>query len=369
VAGKLSTGEVFSFFRNKRILVTGHTGFKGSWLCNLLVQMGAHVIGFSIGIPTQPSLFERIHLAKNINHILGDVRDIEKLSQVIQETEPEICFHLAAQPLVRLSYENPMQTYTTNLVGSLHLLECVRLSRSIKTVVMITSDKCYENREWNFGYRETDSLGGYDPYSSSKACCEIVCSTYERSFFDKLGIGSASVRAGNVIGGGDWSQDRLVVDIIKSLSLEKEIIIRSPKATRPWQHVLDPLWGYIILAFHLSKDPLRYTGAWNFGPIVSQEVTVEDVVTKMISYWGKGSYKVSSPNLPHEAVKLALDIHKAVSLLDWYPEWDTDQAIRNTVTWYKAYYEDPNREMQSLCNGQINDYLQDVSSQTLNNTE
>lgn len=360
MAGKLKREQIFSFYRNKRILVTGHTGFKGSWLTNVLVQMGAQVIGYSLGIPSQPSLFESIHLDQKINHFLGDVRDLDNLSHVIRDTKPEICFHLAAQPLVRLSYENPLETYSTNMIGSLHLLECIRLSDTIKTVVMITSDKCYENREWDFGYRETDSLGGYDPYSSSKGCCEIIISAYERSFFKKLGIGCASVRAGNVIGGGDWSQDRLAVDIIKALSQGMEIMIRSPKATRPWQHVLDPLWGYVLLAYRLASEPNHYGGAWNFGPMVSQNITVEEVVTKMISYWGKGNFRVSSPNLPHEAGKLALDIHKSVSLLDWYPRWTTDTAIKNTVIWYKAFYENPTREMQYLCNEQINNYLQDV---------
>jgi CDP-glucose 4,6-dehydratase len=357
MAGKLNQDLVSNFFRGKRILITGHTGFKGSWLTYMLLRMGATVIGYSDRIPTNPSLFECLGLEKEIHHIIDDIRDLAHLSQVVTETKPELCFHLAAQPLVRLSYEDPMLTYSTNIIGSLHMLESIRLSDSIQTVVMITSDKCYENKEWDFGYRESDAMGGFDPYSSSKGCCELIISAYERSYFGKQGKGCASARAGNVIGGGDWSQDRLVVDVIKSLSMKQEILIRYPKATRPWQHVLDPLWGYLTLAYHLHKEPNQFSGPWNFGPIVTQNMTVEELVKKIIYLWRSGSYQISSTQTSHEAGKLALDIHKAVTLLDWYPRWNCEQAIEQTVLWYKEYYTNPTRDMRSLCEQQIRSYL------------
>lgn len=349
--------NIYSFYHKKKVFVTGHTGFKGSWLTFWLLLMGADVIGYSDRIPTNPSLFELLKLQDDITHIVGDVRDQAFLFKSIQETKPDICFHLAAQPLVRLSYQDPILTYTTNMVGSLNILESLRLSNQIKTVVMITSDKCYENKEWDFGYRESDELGGHDPYSSSKACAEQIIKTYRSSFFNKTGIGCASVRAGNVIGGGDWSLDRLIVDCIKSLSMGKEIIIRNPKSTRPWQHVLEPLSGYLTVGKLLNENPSQYSQAWNFGPNEQKAITVEDIVQKMIALWGKGTYSVVPDSNTQEAGKLQLDIHKSSSLLDWHPRWNAEKAIEQTTFWYKTYYQQPNSDFRALCEKQINTYV------------
>jgi CDP-glucose 4,6-dehydratase len=337
--GNFPMNKIYSFYHHKKVLITGHTGFKGSWLTYWLLLMGAEVIGYSNRIPTNPSLFELLKLEKDIHHILGDVRDQECLTKTIQDTKPDICFHLAAQPLVRFSYKDPILTYTTNMLGTLNMLESIRCTNLVKTIVMITSDKCYENQEWDFGYRESDSLGGHDPYSSSKACAELIIQSYRRSFFHKMAIGCTSVRAGNVIGGGDWSQDRLIVDCIRSLSAGKEIIIRNPRSTRPWQHVLEPLSGYLKIGMLLDKEPDQYSQAWNFGPIEQKYVTVEDL-----------------ESASQEAGKLQLDIHKSTSLLDWHPKWNTGKAIEETLFWYKTYYQQPNTNFRSLCENQINSY-------------
>lgn len=348
--------SLYSFYRNKRIFVTGHTGFKGSWLTYWLLLMGANVTGYSNMIPTNPSLFEILDLKKDINHILGDVRNLEFMMKNLEQAKPDICFHLAAQPLVRVSYQNPLLTYTTNIIGSLNLLECIRQSQNIKTVVMITSDKCYENKEWDFGYRESDDLGGQDPYSSSKACAEIIINAYRSSYFNKASIGCASVRAGNVIGGGDWSQDRLIVDCIRSLSIGKEVMIRNPQSTRPWQHVLEPLSGYLTVGKLLAENPSHYSQAWNFGPREQNDSTVLDIVQKMIALWGTGSYAIKLDDTSREAGKLQLDIHKSCSLLTWHPRWDSDKAIMETIRWYKAYFQQPETNFRSLCESQINQY-------------
>lgn len=348
--------DILSFYRGKKVLITGHTGFKGSWLTYWLLKNGASIVGFSDRITTNPSLFKLLNLQKDITHLVGDIRNQDLLINTIQDTKPEICFHLAAQPIVRLSYEDPMLTYTTNVNGSLNLLDSIRKTNHIKTIVMITSDKCYENQEWDFGYRESDSLGGHDPYSSSKACAELIIQTYRRSYFSKMGIGCASVRAGNVIGGGDWSSDRLLVDCVKSLSSSQEIVIRYPKATRPWQHVFEPLSGYLTVGKLLTEKPEIYAQAWNFGPREQVCLTVEDLVNKIISIWGTGSYRIHSENTSHEAGKLQLDIHKSTSLLGWYPKWNAIKAIEKTISWYKTYYENPTGNIRSLCDNQINAY-------------
>ena len=356
---KLTEDSLQSFYKNKRILITGHTGFKGSWLTYILLKLGANIVGYSDTIPTHPSLFECLQLKKEINHNFGDIRDIENLKKVVSGAKPELCFHLAAQPLVRISYQEPLLTYTTNINGSINMLETIRLSDSIRTLLMITSDKCYENKEWDYGYRESDCMGGHDPYSSSKACCELIVNAYRTSYLEQQGIGCATVRAGNVIGGGDWSLDRLVVDVVNSLSQNQSVKIRYPKATRPWQHVLDPLFGYLILAFKLHSEPKLFQGGWNFGPTGTQNLTVEEIVQKMISIWGSGSYEISSEATSHEAGKLALDIHKAISLLPWQPCWGTEKAIEQTIIWYKTFYEESSKKLQELTEDQLNSYLID----------
>ena len=331
-------------FTGKRILVTGHTGFKGSWLTLWLIKLGAEVIGYSLEPPTKPSLFEILNLEEKIIHIIGDIRDEEKLKKVLKKYKPEIIFHLAAQPLVRVSYKEPKLTYETNVMGTLNLLEAVRETQSVRVVIVVTSDKCYENKEWVYGYRESDPLGGYDPYSSSKACVELLISSYRNSFFNPENYGKthqvalATVRAGNVIGGGDWQVDRLIPDCVKALSKGETIKIRNSNAIRPWQHVLEPLSGYLLLAQKMWKEPTKYCEAWNFGPFEKDLATVREVVEKVISLWGGGKYKIEKDTRFHEAGLLRLDISKAMMKLGWRPKWDLDTALERTVIWYKLFY-------------------------------
>ena len=323
------------FFSGKKILITGHTGFKGSWLTLWLVNLGAEVIGYSLEPPTKPNLFEILRLEKEITHIIGDVRDGEKLKNVFKKYKPEIVFHLAAQPLVRVSYKEPKLTYETNVMGTLNPLEAVRETESVKVVIVVTTDKCYENKEWFYGYREVDPLGGYDPYSSSKACVEILVNSYRNSF--QLPV--ATVRAGNVIGGGDWQVDRLIPDCVKALSKGETIKIRNPDAIRPWQHVFEPLYGYLLLAVKMWKEPERFCEAWNFGPYEKDTATVREVVEKVIRLWGEGSYEVIEDRSFHEAELLRLDISKTMLKLGWRPKWNLDKALERTVKWYKRFYE------------------------------
>lgn len=328
-------------FKDKNILVTGHTGFKGSWLSIWLNGLGANVIGYALDPKTENDNFVVTNLTEKITDIRGDIRDYGKLKSVFHQYKPEIVFHLAAQPLVRLSYKEPRETYETNVMGTVNLCEAVRQTDSVRVVVNITSDKCYENKEWIWGYRENDPMGGYDPYSSSKGCAELVASAYRRSFFnpdefENHKVALASVRAGNVIGGGDWSEDRLITDCIKSIKNNKIIEIRSPKAVRPWQHVLEPLSGYLLLASKLYTEPRKYVGAWNFGPEDHSIITVGDLVEKLISKWGYGSWIDRSLNKePHEAQLLKLDISKAIYYLGWKPRLTIDKTIEFIVDWYK----------------------------------
>ena len=280
-------------FEKKKILITGHTGFKGSWLTLWLTKLGAKVIGYSLEPPTKPSLFEILNLKEKIVHIIGDIKDEEKLKNIFKKYKPDIVFHLAAQSLVRFSYKEPKLTYETNVMGTLNVLEAVREAKSVKVVIIVTSDKCYENKEWVYGYRENDPLGGHDPYSSSKACAELVVEAYRNSFFNPKNYGKthqvalATVRAGNVIGGGDWQVDRLIPDCVKALSKGKPIKIRNPNAIRPWQHVLEPLSGYLLLVQKMWKEPTKYCEAWNFGPYEKDIATVKEIVEKVINLWGK----------------------------------------------------------------------------------
>ena len=292
------------FWNGRRVFITGHTGFKGSWLSLWLQGLRAEILGYSLQPPTDPNLFELANVAEKMTSVVGDVRDLSSLQQAMTEFQPEIVIHMAAQPLVRRSYQDPVETYTTNVIGTVHLLEAVRQVDSVKAVVDITSDKCYDNREWHWGYRETDSLGGYDPYSSSKACAEAVAASYRSSFFNidrysEHGVALATVRAGNVIGGGDWAPDRLVPDILKALLKNESVLIRNPYATRPWQHVLEPLNGYLMLAERLCKDGVNYAEAWNFGPDSVNVETVGWIADRLYDLWDKGLTWQGDPSITH----------------------------------------------------------------------
>ena len=317
-----------AIYRGKTVLVTGHTGFVGSWLCLWLKRLGACVVGYALGPPSEPSLFEAAEIGSKIDeHIVGDVRDDQKLLWAFHQHNPEIVFHLAAQPLVRLSYVEPRLTFETNVLGTLNVLESIRAARRVRTCIIVTSDKCYENEGWVYGYRETDALGGYDPYSASKACAELVTASCRRSFFDEQlqSEGSratiSTVRAGNIIGGGDWGQDRLLPDCVRALSRGQTIALRSPKAIRPWQFVLDPLSGYLWLGALMYTYPSEYAGAWNFGPDQHAGITVEQIVQMFLEQWGQGKYEVRRTDKLHEARVLRLDTSKANSLMAWRPAY------------------------------------------------
>ncbi|MFS0859488.1 CDP-glucose 4,6-dehydratase [Paenibacillus taichungensis] len=351
--------EHHPFWNGKKVFITGHTGFKGSWLSLWLSSLGARVTGYALPPQDNNSLFHVAEIESEIERsIIGDIKDSANLTKSMQEAEPEIVFHLAAQPLVRESYRNPVDTYMTNVMGTVHLFEASRESGTVRAIVNVTTDKCYENKEWVWGYREDEPLGGYDPYSSSKACSELVTSAYRNSFF-KEGvkgpqIALASARAGNVIGGGDWAEDRLVPDIIRSLLKGTEIRIRNPKAIRPWQHVLEPLSGYMELAERLYKGE-NLAEAWNFGPDDADVQTVEWIVESFCSKWGGTSKYVIQPETTlHEAHQLKLDCSKAKAYLDWHPRWNLEQAIDKIIEWTLAY--ERNERMKALCLRQIEEY-------------
>ncbi|MHC1738587.1 MAG: CDP-glucose 4,6-dehydratase [Ignavibacteriaceae bacterium] len=331
-----------NIYNGRRVLVTGHTGFKGSWLSLWLKLLGADVIGYSLEPPTRPNHFDLLKL--EIDHNIGDILDESNLNLVFQNKKPEIVFHMAAQPLVRPSYSDPVLTYKTNIIGTLNILEACRKTSSVHTIINITTDKCYENHEWVWGYRETDHMGGYDPYSSSKACSELLTSSYRNSFFNDTNIKNqrvllASVRAGNVIGGGDWALDRLIPDIIRAISQKKKVEIRNPGATRPWQHVLEPLSGYLLLASELIMGNVSFASGWNFGPRSEDVISVENVVKLVKNHWDELEFKIDNVEDPlHEAGYLKLDCSKANQLLNWYPVWENKQAISYTTEWYKNYY-------------------------------
>jgi len=342
-------------FAGNTVLVTGHTGFKGSWLSIWLREMGATVVGYALEPYTTNDIFVVAGLGKIVESNIGDIRDFDKLKGVFNKYDPDIVFHLAAQPLVRLSYQQPKLTYDTNIGGTVNLLECCRACDSVKVIINVTSDKCYENKEWMWGYRENDTLGGYDPYSSSKASSEIITTAYQSSFFNMNKKSLSSVRAGNVIGGGDWREDRLVPDCIKALKKSQPVCIRSPRSVRPWQHVLEPLSGYLLLASRMYDDGNEYSGAWNFGPYHGSIITVEDLAKKLIGYWGSGQYKdlsTQSSIEPHEASLLTLDISKAIHQLNWTPVLSVSEAIEYTVNWYKA-----SNPSYKFCVNQIKDYV------------
>ena len=336
------------FWQGKKVFITGHTGFKGSWLSLWLQILGAEVMGYSLPAPTEPSLYELAAVGKGMISVVGDVRDLDHLSQVVREFQPEIVFHLAAQPLVRYSYENPVATYGVNIMGTVHLLEAVRQVKTVRSLVNITSDKCYENREWVWGYREQEPMGGYDPYSSSKGCAELITAAYRNSFFPPdSSTAIATARAGNVIGGGDWSQDRLIPDILRSINQKQTIVIRNPQAIRPWQHVLDPLAGYLLLAEKLYAGEGDFRSGWNFGGSDRDTQPVAWIVDKILELWGEAGVSWECDRLrygcrnqlpqPHEANYLKLDCSKAKAHLGWEPQLDLTTALAWVVEWTKAW--------------------------------
>lgn len=326
-----------AIFAGKRILVTGHTGFKGSWLSLWLHQMGAQVAGYALPPEREDDHFNMLGLENLVEHTVGDIRDFEAVKEVFERFQPEILFHLAAQPLVRYSYAEPKLTFDTNVAGSVNILEAARMCASLKALVYVTSDKCYRNNEWIWGYRENDELGGHDPYSASKAAAELVFSSYQDSFFHaRPNFGAATVRAGNVIGGGDWALDRIVPDAIRALKGGAPILLRNPNSTRPWQHVLEPLSGYLMIAEKLLGESKRFAGAWNFGPRGESIRTVRDLAESVTSNWGSGKIQIAQDvNAPHEAGLLHLNCDKAHQLLGWYPQWGFDRTIAETVHWYR----------------------------------
>jgi CDP-glucose 4,6-dehydratase len=331
-------------YAGKKVFLTGHTGFKGAWLLKLLTMLGATVKGYSLAPVNSFDLYHLIEGDTLCESIIADLRDKETLTEAIVDFEPDFVFHLAAQPLVRLSYEIPSETFEVNAIGTANLLDGVRLLNKACYAVLITTDKVYHNNEWSYPYRETDRLGGYDPYSASKACAELVIDCYRNSFFNlrkhqEHFKAIAVARAGNVIGGGDWSKDRIVPDIVKSLNMDEAVTIRNPNAVRPWQHVLEPLTGYLLLGSKLLNDPIKYSQAYNFGPDAAAALSVKELVEIGINCWGRGNYQViNEPNQPHEAGLLKLDISKAISDLGWKPKMSAKEAIENTLNWYKHYF-------------------------------
>lgn len=351
------------FWKNKNVLLTGHTGFKGSWLSLWLQSMGANVVGYALAPPSSPSLFEVANVADGMMSLEGDIRDTEQLYSAFAQHQPEIVIHMAAQSLVRHSYQNPVETYATNVMGTVHVLEAVRQTSSVKAVVIITSDKCYENREWVWGYRENEAMGGYDPYSNSKGCAELVTAAYRQSFFNKTGniVAVATARAGNVIGGGDWAADRLIPDMVRAVSENRPVLIRNPNAIRPWQHVLEPLSGYMRLAQELYEKGTDYAEGWNFGPSDDDAKPVKWIVERYTKLWGEGaSWVLDRAEHPHEAHYLKLDCSKARMRLDWKPTWTLADALENITAWHKAHQQGKNMHEFSL--QQIAEYQEQATS-------
>lgn len=345
-----------SFWQGRKVFITGHTGFKGSWLSLWLHQLGAKVTGFSLEPPTSPSIFESAKVATAIEtSISGDICDGKLFTNTMQQAKPEIIIHMAAQSLVRDSYNDPAGTYATNVMGTVNMLEAVRNTSSVKAVLNITTDKCYENKEWLWGYRENEPMGGHDPYSSSKGCAELVSSAYRSSFLQNEGIALATARAGNVIGGGDWAKDRIVPDAMRAFMENESLLVRNPIATRPWQHVLEPLSGYLMLCQQLIEQPKSFAEAWNFGPNDEDAQPVSKLIDIMVDSWGESAkWKTDESEHPHEARYLKLDCSKAKNLLKWKPIWGLEQALDETVQWYKAWHQ--NKDMYDFTLNQIKFY-------------
>lgn len=340
-----------NFWHQKRVFITGHTGFKGSWLSLWLQQLGAVVHGYALKEESSSAFFNVAHVVDGMLHTYHDIRDREKLLQCIQAFQPDIVFHLAAQPLVRESYLSPAETYETNVMGTVHLLESVRKTSSIRTVINVTSDKCYQNKEWCWGYREEDRLGGHDPYSNSKACAEMISQAYTQSFFQESDTqcSIATVRAGNIIGGGDWAKDRLIPDAMRAFALKQPVEIRSPHSIRPWQFILDALSGYLILAQHAYQEPSMYRGSWNFGADDEQAQPVHVIMDKLVQLWGEATWyeKSSSPAL-HEAQYLKLDCSKSKQYLQWHPRYNLQQSLQQTLSWYQSFFQDKDMRRHSV---------------------
>lgn len=344
------------FWLGKKVFLTGHTGFKGSWLALWLQSMGAHVKGFALEPPTTPALFGEAKVAEGMESEIGDIRDVGAITASMKAFHPDILIHMAAQPLVRLSYRKPVETYTTNVMGTVHVLEAARQCANLRAIVNVTTDKCYENREWEWGYRESEPMGGHDPYSNSKGCSELITAAYRNSFFntpDTASLGTA--RAGNVIGGGDWAEDRLVPDILRAFERLQPVVIRNPLATRPWQHVLEPLSGYLVLAERLYTDGAAFAQGWNFGPRDDDVQPVDWILNYMVKRWGQGaSWHLDTAPQPHEAQFLKLDISKARAKLKWHPRWSLAQTLDKIIDWHQAWLGGVNVHQKTL--DQINRY-------------
>jgi CDP-glucose 4,6-dehydratase len=353
------------FWQGKRVFLTGHTGFKGSWLSLWLQSMGATVHGYALAPPTDPALFNEARVAEGMTQTIADIRDYSAVAGALSAFKPEIIIHMAAQPLVRYSYEAPVETYATNIMGTVHLLEAARRGSAVKAIVNVTTDKCYENKEWAWGYRENEPMGGFDPYSSSKGCSELVTAAYRQSYFQAQGVALASARAGNVIGGGDWARDRLIPDILRAFEKGKKPVIRNSQATRPWQHVLEPLSGYLVLAERLFIDGRAFAGAWNFGPNDSDVLTVGEITERMCHLWGEGvNWQLDSAQNPHESNYLKLDISKAKTYLSWQPRWDLSTALKNITTWHQGWLT--GQDTKALCINQTNQFQSAANNQHLN---
>jgi len=345
-----------NFWKGKKVFLTGHTGFKGSWLSLWLQNMGVIVKGYSLDVNTNPALFTQANVAAEMESEIGDIRNLEQLTESMVRFSPDILIHMAAQPLVRLSYQEPVDTYTTNIIGTVNVLEAARKCPNLKAIVSVTTDKCYENKEWDWGYRESEPMGGYDPYSSSKGCAELVIASYRRSFFSSQDTASlASARAGNVIGGGDWAEDRLIPDILRAFEKSESVIIRNPISTRPWQHVLEPLSGYLVLAQELFLNGDDFAEGWNFGPKDEDCKPVSWILDKMVESWGgKASWSLDEKNNPHEAGFLKLDCSKAASRLKWHPKWNLQLTLKLIVDWHQLYIN--GGDVKTQCLKEINTY-------------
>jgi CDP-glucose 4,6-dehydratase len=344
------------FWNGKKVYLTGHTGFKGSWLSLWLQNMGALVKGYSLDVNTTPALFTAANIAEEMESEIGDIRNLEQLTKSMISFSPDILIHMAAQPLVRFSYQEPVETYTTNVIGTVNVLEAARKCPNLKAIVSVTTDKCYENKEWEWGYRENEPMGGYDPYSSSKGCAELVISAYRQSFFNCYDTPSlASARAGNVIGGGDWAEDRLIPDILRAFKKSEPVVIRNPLSTRPWQHVLEPLSGYLVLAQELFLNGDDFAEGWNFGPKDEDCKPVSWILDKMVTYWGNNaSWILCKKNNPHEAGFLKLDCSKALNRLKWNPKWNLQLTLKSIVDWHKFYIN--GGDVKKQCIIEINNY-------------
>lgn len=345
------------FWAGKRVFLTGHTGFKGSWMALWLQKMGAAVTGFALAPPTSPALFDVAQVGDGMTSIIGDIRDLATLEAAVGAADPEIVIHMAAQPLVRASYDDPVGTYATNVMGTIHLLEAVRKAPSVRAVCVVTTDKCYENREWVWGYREDEAMGGYDPYSNSKGCSELVSSAYRRSFFGGGRVAVATARAGNVIGGGDWAADRLIPDILRAFAADEPVLIRNPLAIRPWQHVLEPVGGYLTLCQALWYDQQDVAEAWNFGPRDDDAQPVQWIVERMCARWPGARWVHDDTVQPHEARYLKLDISKARSGLGWEPRWTLSKALDSIVAWHRAWLS--GTDMRLYCISELSRFADD----------